>query len=99
MTRNSGCKMNEHKVILKDLGKYLKKKKGIETYIHQNLLSKLYKLYITGLGYSFSIYNNHICSFYTDELIVSLADPQYKEKFMKHLKRLYRRNERWGNII
>lgn len=72
--------MKEHEAILQDLRKYLKRR-GMESDLD---LSKEWYLTVR-YGYCYIIFNGHICLL-NNEPIVSLADPNYREKFHKFVR-------------
>lgn len=80
--------MKEHKIILNDLKKYLKRN-GITTEVYLNSGTWEMELFEEKLTIGwYAIINDSIAMPFFDDskFIVSLADPQYREKFYKYLK-------------
>lgn len=94
--------MKEHKVILKDLQKYLKKR-GIKTEVVLNTNIWVIGVFekrgkpkpIQSLRFHYCIIDGCIAIPLVgdDRFIVPLADPDYKEKFYKFLK-----DKKWNTI-
>lgn len=81
--------MREHEVILKDLKKFLKGK-GVKTEVSFRSFpfdqwEISFSSYI--FRYFYRVGGGMIQGAHDEESIVSLADPQYRHKFAKHLKR------------
>lgn len=86
--------MNEIKVILNDLRKYLKER-GVETKVWFVFNMWMMSLVVENrpIGFHYSIIDGFVSipeyfhsSVFNGKYIVSLADPQYKEKFYEYLE-------------
>lgn len=82
--------MKEHEfiAILKDLQKFLKTK-SVRSEVHFKDEYWFIAAYCGPFSHDYLIFDGMICQRRSDEQIVSLADPKYREKFYEHFKRRY----------